>query len=444
MKKNVRELALEGLLQVEKSGAYSNLLLNSLIEKNKMEGKDTGLLTEIVYGTIQRREALDFYLQPFLKKKPEQWVKILLRLSLYQMLFLDRVPAHAVIHEAVEIAKKRGHQGIASLVNGVLRSVQRQGVSSLETISDPAERLAVETSHPKWLVQEWIEEYGIDAARKMCEVNMLPPVPTARVNVSKTTVEEALVMLKEEGVEARRGELAEDAILIEKGNVAHTRAFQNGFLSIQDESSMLVARALGPEQGDDVLDSCAAPGGKTTHIAERLHGTGRVLSLDLHPHKVKLIRQQADRLGLSNVDTKAMDARKVGEAFRPESFDKILVDAPCSGFGVIRRKPDIKLGKQPEDSERLSHIQLAILREVAPLLKRGGRLVYSTCTIEKTENENVMQQFLQSHPEFEWDTSMKERLPKALEPYTHDGQVQILPHYFATDGFYIACLRRKV
>lgn len=444
MKKNVRELALEGLLQVEKSGAYSNLLLNSLIEKNKMEGKDTGLLTEIVYGTIQRREALDFYLQPFLKKKPEQWVKILLRLSLYQMLFLDRVPPHAVIHEAVEIAKKRGHQGIASLVNGVLRSVQRQGVPSLETISDPAERLAVETSHPKWLVQEWIEEYGIDAARKMCEVNMLPPVPTARVNVSKTTVEEALVRLKEEGVEARRGELAEDAILIEKGNVAHTRAFQDGFLSIQDESSMLVARALGPEQGDDVLDSCAAPGGKTTHIAERLHGTGRVLSLDLHPHKVKLIRQQADRLGLANVDTKAMDARKVGEAFRPESFDKILVDAPCSGFGVIRRKPDIKLGKQPEDSERLSHIQLAILHEVAPLLKRGGRLVYSTCTIEKTENENVMQQFLQSHPEFEWDISMKERLPKALEPYTHDGQVQILPHYFATDGFYIACLRRKV
>jgi 16S rRNA (cytosine967-C5)-methyltransferase len=139
-----------------------------------------------------------------------------------------------------------------------------------------------------------------------------------------------------------------------------------------------------------------------------------------------------------------MDAREVGEAFRPESFDKILVDAPCSGFGVIRRKPDIKIGKQPEDSERLSHIQLAILREVAPLLKRGGRLVYSTCTIEKTENENVMQQFLQSHSEFEWDTSMKERLPKALEPYTHDGQVQILPHYFATDGFYIACLRKKV
>lgn len=444
MKKNVRELALEGLLQVEKSGAYSNLLLNSLIEKNKVEGKDTGLLTEIVYGTIQRREALDFYLQPFLKKKPEQWVKILLRLSLYQMLFLDRVPAHAVIHEAVEIAKKRGHQGIASLVNGVLRSVQRQGVPSLETISDPAERLAVETSHPKWLVQEWIEAYGIDAARKMCEVNMLPPVPTARVNVSKTTVEEALVMLKEEGIEARRGDLAEDAILIEKGNIAHTRAFQDGFLSIQDESSMLVARALGPEQGDNVLDSCAAPGGKTTHIAERLQGTGHVLSLDLHPHKVKLIRQQANRLHLSNVDTKAMDARTAGEAFQSESFDKILVDAPCSGFGVIRRKPDIKLGKQPEDSERLSHIQLAILREVAPLLKRGGRLVYSTCTIEKTENENVVQQFLQSHPEFEWDTSMKERLPKALEPYTHDGHVQILPHYFATDGFYIACLRKKV
>ncbi|MBJ3792953.1 methyltransferase domain-containing protein, partial [Bacillus sp. OA1] len=168
---------------------------------------------------------------------------------------------------------------------------------------------------------------------------------------------------------------------------------------------------------DAVLDSCAAPGGKTTHIAERLKGTGKVMSLDLHAHKVRLIKQQAERLGLENVETKALDARKVQEHFANETFDKILVDAPCSGFGVIRRKPDIKLGKDKGDSERLSMIQIAILEKIAPLLKQGGRLVYSTCTIEKIENEQVIEKFLQEHPEFEWDTTLKERMPEKLTPY---------------------------
>ncbi|MED0959454.1 MULTISPECIES: 16S rRNA (cytosine(967)-C(5))-methyltransferase RsmB [Bacillus cereus group] len=444
MRQNVRELALDGLIQVEKSGAYSNLLLNNLIEKSTIDRKDIGLLTEIVYGTIQRRDTLDFYLQPFLRKKVEAWVRVLLRLSLYQMLYLDRVPERAAIHEAVEIAKRRGHKGISGMVNGVLRSIQREGVPSLEEIENPVERLAIATSHPMWLVQEWASEYGLETAEKMCEVNMLPPVPTARVNVDKVTVEEAVALLADEGIEAKRGELSEDAIQIERGNVAHTEAFKKGFLSIQDESSMLVARALEPNKGDAVLDSCAAPGGKTTHIAERLDGTGKVMSLDLHAHKVRLIEQQAKRLGLENVETMALDARKVQEHFANESFDKILVDAPCSGFGVIRRKPDIKLGKDKGDSERLSTIQLAILEKIAPLLKQGGRLVYSTCTIEKIENEQVIKQFLQEHPEFEWDTTIKERMPEKLNPYIDEGQVRILPHYFATDGFYIACLRKKV
>lgn len=444
MKQNVRELALDGLMQVEKSGAYSNLLLNNLIEKNNIDKKDVGLLTEIVYGTIQRRDTLDYYLQPFLRKKVEPWVKVLLRFSLYQMLYLDRVPERAAIHEAVEIAKKRGHKGISGMVNGVLRSIQREGVPSLDEIKNAEKRLAIATSHPQWLVKEWIDEYGIETTEKMCEVNLLPPVPTARVNVSKTSIEEAVQTLEKEGIEAKPGDLAEDAIQIGKGNVAHTEAFKNGLLSIQDESSMLVARALSPEKGDVILDSCAAPGGKTAHIAERLQGTGKVISLDLHPHKVRLIEQQAKRLQLENVEAKALDARKVQEQFETESFDKILVDAPCSGFGVIRRKPDIKLGKKKEDSERLATIQLSILEKVAPLLKKGGRLVYSTCTIEKVENEQVVEQFLQSYSEFEWDMSMVERLPNKVAPYVKKGEVQILPHYFATDGFYIACLRKKV
>ncbi|UOY93686.1 16S rRNA (cytosine(967)-C(5))-methyltransferase RsmB [Ectobacillus sp. JY-23] len=444
MTNNVRELALEGLMQIEKNGAYSNLLLNNIIEKSNLASKDVGLLTEIVYGTVQRRDALDFYLQPFLRKKVEPWVKVLLRLSLYQMEFLDRVPAHAVINEAVEIAKKRGHKGIGAMVNGVLRSVQREGVPSLEHIKNPAERLAIQTSHPQWLVEQWIEAYGFDTAQRICETNLLPPLSTARVNVSKTTVEEVIEMLTAEGVEAERGSLSEDAIQIKRGNVAHTKAFQEGYVSVQDESSMLVARALGPEQGDYILDTCAAPGGKTSHIAERLLGTGHVVSLDLHPHKVRLIQAQARRLHLTNVEAQALDARKVGEKFQSETFDKILIDAPCSGFGVIRRKPDIKLGKTEADSERLAKIQLDILEAAAPLLKKNGRLVYSTCTIGSTENEDVIQTFLNKHPEYEIDNTMQERLPPSLKSYIGKGDVQILPHYFLTDGFYIACLRKKV
>ncbi len=257
MRQNVRELALDGLMQVEKSGAYSNLLLNHLIEKSTIHKKDIGLLTEIVYGTIQRRDTLDYYLQPFLRKKVDAWVRVLLRLSLYQMLYLDRVPERVAIHEAVEIAKRRGHKGIAGMVNGVLRSIQREGVPSLDELKDPVERLAIAMSHPTWLVQEWVVAYGLETAEKMCEVNMLPPVPTARVNVDKITVEEAIDLLNQEGVEAKRGDLSDDAIQIEKGNVAHTEAFQKGFLSIQDESSMLVARAVEPSKGDMILDSCS-------------------------------------------------------------------------------------------------------------------------------------------------------------------------------------------
>jgi 16S rRNA (cytosine967-C5)-methyltransferase len=444
--KNVREVALETLLAIEKNQAYSNLLLNKMIEKNELSAKDVGLLTEIVYGTIQRRDTLDYYLRPFLKKanKLETWVKVLLRLSLYQMLYLDRIPDRAAIFEAVEIAKKRGHKGIASMVNGVLRAIQRQGVPSLEDISDPVERLALETSHPLWLVKRWVKQFGIEEARKMCETNLLPPEQTARVNTARATVNEVIERLRMDGIEAEQGHVAPEAIKAEKGNFANTTAFKEGYLTIQDESSMLVARALGVQENDQVLDSCAAPGGKSTHIAELMNNTGQVISLDIHDHKVKLIQEQAARLQLTNIHAKMLDSRKVGERFAKETFDKILVDAPCSGFGVLRRKPDIKYAKKETDIFALAKIQLDILEAVAPLLKKGGTLVYSTCTVDQEENGDVVKEFLRRHSDFEIDETMKKRLPDKVQPYVKDGQLQILPHYFGSDGFFIASLRKKV
>jgi 16S rRNA (cytosine967-C5)-methyltransferase len=445
-KKNVREAALEILISIEKNQAYSNLLLNKVIEKHSFSRKDAGLLTEIVYGTIQHRDTLDFYLKPFIKKqnKLQQWVSILLRLSVYQMIYLDRVPVHAVIYEAVEIGKKRGHKGIASMVNGVLRTIQREGVPKLEDIKDPIERLALETSHPLWLVKRWVSQYGYEETKKMCKINLQPPEQTARTNSNRLSRDTLMERLKSEGFQVEKGTVSPYAVKSLKGNLAHSQAFAEGLLTIQDESSMLVADALGVEEGNQVLDCCAAPGGKTTHIAELLHNTGMVVSLDLHEHKVKLIQEQVERLSLSNVTTKVMDSRNVHLHFQEESFEKILVDAPCSGFGVIRRKPDIKYAKNEDDITNLANIQLSILNAAAPLLKKGGTLVYSTCTIDKEENEDVVNAFLQSHPDFTRDITLIERMPEPVKPFVQNGQVQILPHYFGSDGFYIASLRKQV
>ncbi|MCC3357521.1 16S rRNA (cytosine(967)-C(5))-methyltransferase RsmB [Bacillus sp. REN16] len=445
-KTNVRDVALEILLQIEKNQAYSNLLLNQMIKKHEVRGKDIGLLTEIVYGTIQRRDTLDFYLAPFLKKskKLDQWVRILLRLSLYQMVFLDRVPERAIFFEAVEIAKNRGHKGTASLVNGVLRSIQREGLPSLDQLTDVVERLAIETSHPIWLVKRWTKQIGLEETRKMCEVNCTPPEQTARVNRIATTKEELLHLLKKEGIEVEEGSLAIDAIKAVGGNLVNAKAFKEGYFTIQDESSMLVARALGVGKDDQILDSCAAPGGKTTHIAELLQNTGKVVSIDLHEHKIKLINEAVERLGLKNVETKALDSRKSREFFEAGSFDKILVDAPCSGFGVIRRKPDIKYSKSESDNEKLAKIQLDILTEVSSLLKKDGILVYSTCTIDYEENEGVIKAFLEQNKDYMLDETIENYLPEIVKPYIKNGQLQLYPHYFGTDGFYIARLRKQV
>lgn len=445
-KKNVRETALELLEAVEKNQAYSNLLLNSAIEKNKIEKKDTGLLTELIYGTLQRRMTLDFYLDPFIKnnRKLEKWVLQLLRMTLYQMVYLDRVPDRAAIFEAVEIAKRRGHKGITGVVNAVLRNIQRQGLPSLDTIVDPAEKLATETSHPAWLVKRWISQFGYEKTKEMCEMNLTAPLQTARVNVTRISVEECLMQLEAEGFLVEASPIIPEAIKCLRGNLASSNAFKEGLLTIQDESSMLAAYALGVKKEDKVLDACAAPGGKSTHIAEKLNNSGNVLSLDLHQHKVKLIAENAGRLGLTNIEAKKLDSRTIQEHIEPETFDSILLDAPCSGLGVMRRKPDMKYTKREEDLSRLQQIQLDLLEAVSPLVKKGGTIVYSTCTVDREENQETVKLFLEKNSGFEGDNSFADRMPEAVRPLIKGYDIQILPQDFGSDGFYIACLQRKV
>lgn len=443
--KTVRFACLKALYRIEKGGSYSNLLVREFIDKGQLSKQDAALFTEIVYGSIARKYLLAFYLQPFTAKakKIDDWVQLLLEMSVYQLLFLDKVPSHAIFNEAVELAKAFGNPGIAKFVNGVLRNVQRQGVRDLQTIQDPLERLSIANSMPVWLVEKLVAILGIAETQKLGESLFLPSQVSARINRPFISREQALERLAQEGIVAKPSQVAADGIVAEKGFLAGSRLYQEGLLTIQDESSMLVAPLLAPKASDYILDACAAPGGKTTHIASFLDKNqgGQVLALDIHAHKIQLIQQNAQRLGVDTVvQTKQLDARKVKEVFAPETFDRILVDAPCSGLGLMRRKPDIKYQKKPADFKQLPKIQMEILESAASVLKSNGQLVYSTCTIVPEENQNIIKQFLSKHTDFELvPLSVSNYLSQSLD----SGMLTIYPHQYHTDGFFISCLRKK-
>lgn len=438
---NVRDAALSILLAVDKNQAYSNLLLHETIKRHKIEPKDRALLTEMTYGTLQHKMTLDYYLEPFIRGKIDHWVRWLLRLSLYQMHYLTRIPPHAAVNEAVEIAKRRGHKGIASTVNGILRSILRQGVRSTDEITNPIERLSIATSHPNWLVERWVAAYGMATTQAMLEENNVPPIQTVRVNLTKGTVEEAITHLTAEGIKVERSTLIPECLHITGGQAARTAAFGQGLITIQDESSMLPATVMNPQPDWRVLDMCAAPGGKTTHLAEKMNDEGSILALDLHPHKLELIDENTARLGLESIDTAPLDGRKAPEYLAVESFDAVLVDAPCSGLGVMRRKPDIKYTKREEDLESLQAIQLSLLKAATRLLKPGGLLIYSTCTVDKTENEGTVAQFLQDVKKMQ--LTPLQNLPAALDAKQKDGMLQVFPQDFGSDGFFVAAFRKQ-
>lgn len=443
--KTSRYQAMQILDKTEKSGSYSNILLNEAIQKNNLSSADARLMTELVYGVLQRRITLDYYLSRFLKEnqKIDSWVKNLLRLSIYQMVYLERIPAHAILFEAVEIAKKRGHVGISKFINGILRNAERKGFPAIEEIKDPIERLSVSYSLPKWLIEKFVSEIGYEETELLGESLLNSSHSSARVNEKLTTLQEALDYMEEEGYHVRKSELSSHGIVSDSGHFASSELFKNGKITIQDETSMLVAPALQVEPHHQVLDACAAPGGKTTHIASYLskEAGGKVTALDLHKHKVKLIKENAERLQVADVvEGFEQDARKVDDAFAAESFDRILVDAPCSGLGLMRRKPDIKYTKGPEDFKQLHAIQLDILKHVAPKLKTGGLLIYSTCTITKEENSQTVEAFLTEHPEFEKEEVFVEGPARNC---LTDGFLTIYPHDFESDGFFISALRKK-
>lgn len=439
-------MAVTILEEIETKEAYSNLLLRQVIDQHDLPKEEVNLLTELVYGVLQRKMTLDYQLEPFIKKqkKLENWVKQVLRLSLYQMEYLDRIPDHAIINEAGNIARTRGHRGVVGLVNGVLRNVQRKGVRNVSEIKQPNKRLSIQYSLPMWLVKEFVEELGFEEAEKLAASLIERPKLSLRVNLKRISRDQALEELRSEGYEVEESRISPFGIIALNGVPASSRLFKEGFLAVQDESSMLVAPALQVESHHKVLDACAAPGGKTMHIATNYldeRQGGKIVALDIHEHKINLIQDNAKRQEVEELlETKPLDARKVLSQYEEESFDRVLVDAPCSGLGLIRRRPEIRYTKTKEDILSLQTLQLEILQEVAKTLKPDGKLIYSTCTITQLENQEVVNKFLQTAEDF-----TQEMIQFEGNPFTADenGAITIYPHQQDTDGFFISRLVKR-
>ncbi|MFC4100992.1 16S rRNA (cytosine(967)-C(5))-methyltransferase RsmB [Paenibacillus xanthanilyticus] len=449
-----REVALDTLVRVAESGAYSNLQLNRALQDAGLTRPDAGLATELVYGTIQRQRTLDDILMRLVTKgwsKLAPWVLQLLRMSAYQICYLDRVPPHAAVNEAVTIAKRRGHAGISGMVNGVLRNLLRRKEELMQPAvsGGAASDIGIRQSYPDWIVSHWIDEFDAHTAEAICAAGNEPPHASIRVNIVKGTREHALRVLAEQGFDAEPSKLAPAGIVVRGGgNLALTDGYASGWWTMQDESSMLVAEVCAPRAGTRVLDCCAAPGGKTTHLAELMGDAGEVIANDVHEHKRQLIEEQANRLELRSVRPVTGDAGRLTERFEPASFDTVLLDAPCSGLGVIRRKPEIKWTKSPGDIREIAGVQRRLLREAAQLVKPGGTLVYSTCTIAREENEDQVASFLAELPGFELDPDWPADVLSSLREAgavadDFRGELQLLPQHFGSDGFYIAKLRRK-
>lgn len=437
-----RQLAVAVLTAVDTQGAYANIALDEALRHTHISSVDAGLATTIVYGVLQHQLTLDWQLAPFYTgKKIKPWVRIVLWTALYQMQYLDRVPDRAIFFDSTEIAKEQGNPGLASLVNGVLRNAQRKGFRQPESIKDPVERLSITASLPRWLVQQLLAIYGLEKTAKIAaSVNSLPR-PALRMNTPAYSVAEIQQSLAAEHITTQPSQVSPVGLVADGGHLAATAAFRDGMVTLQDESSMLVAPTLDIQPDDQVLDACAAPGGKTTHIASFLDAQvgGRVTALDIHAHKVQLIMQNAKRLHMTDrIEAETLDARAAAAHFGTGKFSKILVDAPCSGLGLLRRKPEIRYTKNAQDIAHLPAIQGAILDAVAPTLTAGGTLVYSTCTILPAENQEVVTAFLQRHPDFHQVPTTP--IPAQIKATSISPALQLTPDDCGSDGFFIAKL----
>lgn len=438
---NCRKVAINILERIINEGAYSNIILSNELNNSDLSDKDKALVTEIVYGTLRRLKTIDTIIASFVKDISIMDKKILniLRVAVYQMNYLDKVPSYAACNEAVEGAKEISDKD-SKLVNGILRNfVKKEGKFDI-VFRNKIDEIAFDLSFEPWMVRMFIKQYGEHEALEILEGLNNTPKMTVRVNSIKGDYEEVYEELEEAGYNIEEGCICPEAISIKGGKgIENNQAFVDGKITVQDESAMLISPLLDLEEGMKVLDLCCAPGGKTTHIGELLNNTGEVLGFDLHENKLELVKENYERLGITNIKLAQMDATKL-DAKLVSYADRVLLDVPCSGIGIIRKKPEIKWTKKRKDLKEIVEVQREILENAWEYLKTGGVMVYSTCTLNKEENEENIKWFLSKHKDA---TIEKVFIGKGANLcYDQMGTLTILPNEYM-DGFFVAKIKKN-
>ena len=437
MKENARAAALEALEKCRRNGAWSGAVLDSAIKNAGLEGRDAALASRLLLGVLQNSSLCDFYIDSFsLGKKLEPKVRDILRLGVYQLLFLDKIPARAAVNESVELCASSGLKRAAGLVNAVLRRVA-ENKENLPALPDEgtAEHLSIKYSHSLWLAKRVIAERGYDFAESFFACNNQPPALTVQINTLKVTMEDYTRALERYGIQYTRFAFPENSMELNSGNVSTLPGYEEGLFYVQDRAARASVEIADVKSGTMVLDACAAPGGKSLAAAIKMENKGKIIACDIHEKKLRLIRENAERLGIEIISAVCSDARTPREEYL-KKFDTVIADVPCSGIGVIRKKPEIRFKKE-EELRGLADIQLDILAQLSEYVKPGGTLLYSTCTVLREENEGVVERFLSDHRGF------------ALCPFevgdiiSESGMVTFWPNVDNTDGFFTAKLIRK-
>ncbi len=443
---NEREIVLEVLLEITEHGMYSHIVLRDVLNKYQyLEKKERSFITRVTEGTLEHMMEIDYILDQFSKvkvKKMKPVIRNIMRSAVYQMKYMDSVPVSAACNEAVKLAVRKGFGSLRGFVNGVLRNVARN-LDQIEYPTEPLKRLSIQYSMPEWILNLWLKAYDSDVVEQMLQAFQRETPLTIRCNLRMVTPKQLKEHLEAEGVTVKVHPYLEYAFHISGFDyLGDLESFQNGEFSVQDISSMLVSELAGPKEGDYVIDVCAAPGGKSLHMAEKLNGSGHVEARDLTEYKVGLIQENIERTGLSNVEAVQQDALIFDETSVGKA-DIVLADLPCSGLGVLAKKTDLKYKATKEGADSLAKLQREMLKNVQAYVKDEGKLVYSTCTINPAENMDNVHWFLNECPEFELidiHGSLCEELQKDVK---ENGCIQLLPGVHQSDGFFLACMKKR-
>ena len=430
-----RNVALNCLYKIDEENGYSNIVLDEYLNKyrEKLNKKDINLISEIVYGTITWKLTIDTIIQKYSKiklKKMSCWVLNVLRMGTYQIIFLDKVPKSAAVNESVNLTRKYAFKS-SNFVNAILRKIEKSDYEELRNIQESKEKISKIYSMPEWIVEELLKVYSMQTVEQICKYSNEKPKITIRINTLKISKDDFLKKLDENNIKYEESELENFIHIKSVKNIGDLDLFTQGLFTVQDIGAGKISLMLAPNENDLVLDACSAPGGKTTHLAELMKNNGEIIAWDIHAHRIKLVEENANRLGINIIKTNLQDATSFVNEYQ-EKFDKILLDVPCLGIGVIKRKPDIKWKRSVEDIQEISKVQLEILSKCSRYLKIGGELVYSTCSILKSENEDLITQWLNNSNEYGVTNNKNYELMQ---------KENILPNN-NTDGFFICKIKR--